>query len=200
MDKLYLCRHGETAWTLSGQHTGKTDIPLTERGKSQAARLRKRLQKIHFDAVFSSPKKRAIESCKGMQPIIDASVEEWDYGDYEGLASQEIHAKNPGWDLFTDGAPNGESPDEVGKRADQFLKRAGRCKGTVVIFSHGHFLRVLAARYLGLTPQMGKLFSLSVASLSILGESAIILWNETDEEIFSKASDDQRLGRGRDKT
>lgn len=183
MQQIYICRHGETEWTLSGQHTGNTDIPLTKRGIEQAALLRKRIESVHFDQVFSSPRIRATESSEGLHPVIDPNIAEWNYGDYEGLTTQEIHSKNPKWNLFKDGAPHGESIQEVGKRADQFLKTISQYKGNIAIFSHGHFLRVLTARFLGLPPEMGKLFVLSVASLSILGyekaEPVIILWNDT---------------------
>ena len=182
MKKIYLCRHGETAWTISGQHTGSTDLSLTEQGQEQASELRKGIDKIHFDAIFSSPRKRAIESCGDLQHGIDPRLAEWDYGDYEGKTTQEIYQVNPSWSIFKDGAPGGESPEQVGKRADAFLKGVQVYSGNVAIFSHGHFLRVLAARYLGLEPQMGKLLLLSVASLSILGEDrgqpAIVLWNQ----------------------
>lgn len=183
MDQLYLCRHGETEWTLSGQHTGKTDIPLTEKGKQEAVLLRQQLQKVHFERVFTSPKKRARTSCEGMHAVEDAHLVEWDYGDYEGLTSAEIHQRNAKWNLFREGAPNGESPEQVGKRADEFLKMAGQCRGKVAVFSHGHFLRVLAARFLGLSPEMAKLFFISVASVGILGhergQPVIILWDDT---------------------
>ncbi len=181
MAELYLCRHGETEWTLSGKHTGKTDIGLTSRGKEQAAHLRKKLGKVPFEAVFSSPKKRALET--SFSPcLIDRDLEEWDYGNYEGKTSQEIHEKHPYWDLFEEGAPGGESPMQVAKRADVFLKKIQTYSGKVAIFSHGHFLRVLAARFLGLNPDFGRFLFLSVASLSILGQdrgkNVILLWNE----------------------
>lgn len=181
MDKLYLCRHAETEWTLSGRHTGKTDIGLTERGREQALHLRKRIEKIPFAAVFSSPKKRALETCGEIPHQIDPNLCEWDYGDYEGKTTSEIHRLNPGWDIFDDGAPHGESPQDIGLRADQVLKKIITLPGDVALFSHGHFLRVLTARFLGLQPQMGKLFILSVGSIGILGyehgQPAIILWN-----------------------
>ncbi|MBX7067394.1 MAG: histidine phosphatase family protein [Parachlamydiales bacterium] len=181
MDKLYLCRHGETEWTVAGRHTGRTDIPLTERGKEQALHLRKRIEKMPFTAVFSSPKKRALDTCGSIRHEVDPDICEWDYGDYEGKTTAEIHKLHPGWDIFDDGAPHGESPEDVGQRADRFLKKILAIPGNVAVFSHGHFLRVLTARYLGLEPQMGKLFILSVASLGILGyehkQPAIILWN-----------------------
>jgi len=178
--ELYLCRHGETEWSLSGQHTSVTDIGLTKKGEGESLRLRKRLQKESFDKVLTSPRKRATETCEGMGAIVEPLAVEWNYGDYEGLTKEQIHRKKPGWNLFTDGAPNGESPEQVGKRADLLLKKMGR--GKVAIFSHAHFLRVLAARFLGLDPQMGELFSLSTGSLSILGYEGtpiILLWNQT---------------------
>lgn len=183
MQQIYLLRHGETEWTLSGQHTGSTDLSLTERGKQQAALLKERIGQIHFDQIFSSPRIRALESCEGLNPIIDPNIAEWNYGDYEGLTSREIRQKDPNWELFRDGAPNGESVQHVAKRADQFLKSISQYKGKVALFSHGHFLRVLTARYLGLEPIMGELFLLSVASLGILGHEkerkVVILWNDT---------------------
>jgi broad specificity phosphatase PhoE len=183
MRQIYLIRHGETEWTLSGQYTGTTDLSLTERGTQQAALLRQRLKKIPFDQIFSSPRIRALESSEGLNPIIDANIAEWNYGDYEGLTSKQIHQKDPNWNLFRDGAPNGESVQNVVKRADQFLKTINLYKGKVAVFSHGHFLRVLTARYLGLEPIMGELFVLSVASLGILGRekdrNVVVLWNDT---------------------
>ena len=197
--ELYLCRHGETEWTVSGKHTGKTDLPLTAEGERQAAALRERLRGIHIDAVFTSPRKRAKSTCEGMHAVADPLLVEWDYGDYEGLTSAEI---GPAWDLFTQGAPGGETPLQVAGRADQFLKTVSRYKGKVAIFSHGHFLRMLAARFLGLAPEMGNLFVLSVASLSILGfekgRPAIILWN--DARIFSKGAENPTPERGSRRT
>lgn len=183
MVELYLCRHGETEWTLSDQHTSRTDIDLTQNGIAQAALLRKQMEGIQFEVVFASPMKRAIQTAKGFNPKIDPLLQEWDYGDYEGLKSADIHKENPNWNLFTQGAPNGESPQLVGKRADAFLKKISQYEGKVAIFSHGHFLRVLAARYLGLEAEMGRIFLLSVASLGILkndrGQNGIHLWNQT---------------------
>ena len=183
MKKLYLCRHGETEWTLSGKHTGKTDIGLTEKGKAEAAVLRKKIQAVSFDQVFTSPLMRARQTCEGIDAIVDPSVVEWDYGQYEGRTTAEIHKENPNWNLFYDGAPGGESAEQVGKRADLLLQKARQFSGNVAVFSHGHFLRVLAARFLELDPKMGRLFSLSVASISILGfekqKPVINLWNET---------------------
>lgn len=180
--ELYLYRHGETEWSLSGRHTGKTDIPLTPNGRRQAALLRKGLQGIHFEKIFTSPRKRALETCEGMGAIVDLRLAEWDYGDYEGQTRQQI---GPRWDLFTQGAPGGESPQQVVKRVDDFLKMIAQYKGKVAIFSHGHFLKVLMARFLKQPPKMAKLFSLAVASVSILGydrgEPIIFLWNSPSD-------------------
>lgn len=185
MDQVFLCRHGETGWTLSGQHTSSTDIPLTDMGKRQALALGEHLKKFTFEKVYSSPMQRALETCKlaGFHPTLAPSAIEWSYGDYEGLDHQEISERNPNWDLFTQGAPNGESPEEVGTRADHLIETILLHPGNVALFSHGHFLRVFAARWLGLSPQNGQLFSLSVASTSILGfertHRVIKLWNDT---------------------
>jgi probable phosphoglycerate mutase len=182
---LYLCRHGETSWTVSGRHTGSTDISLTEKGKAQALSLGKRLRGIPFEAVYSSPLKRALETCQlaGLSPIQLPQAREWDYGAYEGLTSQEIRKQKSDWDIFANGAPNGETPEQIALRADAVLERLLKHQGTVALFSHGHFLRALAARWLNLNEGSGQLFSLSVASVSILGyEGAwrvIRLWNET---------------------
>lgn len=182
MKELYLCRHGETDWTISGQHTGTTDVRLTERGYEQAKLLKNRLERVQFDAAFTSPLLRAKDTCNDPKAIIDPNLVEWNYGDYEGITSKEIREKDSDWNLFKDGAPNGESIEEVGKRADAFLKRAREYEGNVVAFSHGHFIRVIAARYLGLDAAEGKMFLLSVAALSILGldheNPAIALWND----------------------
>jgi broad specificity phosphatase PhoE len=179
---IYLCRHGQTAWTLSGQHTSTTDLPLTPTGKDQAATMLEPLSNIK--KAFSSPLIRATQTATlaAFSPEVDADLTEWNYGDYEGLTSQQIKAKNPNWNLFTDGAPNGESPEQVTARADRFLKRLSRSE-PLAIFSHGHFSRVLAARYLGLDISKAQILFLSVASISILGQEhsrpVIRLWNST---------------------
>lgn len=177
--KLYLCRHGETEWTISGQHTSVTDLSLTKKGQTQAAALHQSLKGILFDAIFSSPRKRCLETCQNLHPKIEPLLAEWDYGQYEGKTSKEIGS---GWDLFTQGAPGGETPSDVAKRADLFLEKLTAYSGNVAIFSHGHFLRVLAARFLQQTPAFGKHLSLSVASISILGYEkggpVICLWNQ----------------------
>jgi broad specificity phosphatase PhoE len=182
MLEIYLCRHGETAWTVTGQHTGKTDLDLTDKGKEQAKNLRKKLEGIVFAKVFTSPLKRALSTCSGMNAEIQPLAVEWDYGDYEGLTTKEIQQKRAHWDLFKDGAPHGESLEQVGKRADQLLSIIRGFDGKIVLFSHGHFLRILAARFLDLEPKMGKIFALDVASLSILAyqrnQPVIALWND----------------------
>jgi broad specificity phosphatase PhoE len=186
---IYLARHGETAWSLSGQHTGRTDLPLTERGERNARALGERLRGLVFARVFTSPLQRAVRTCElagfGAMAEIDPDLVEWDYGQYEGRRTAEILAQRPGWQLFRDGCPGGESPDEVGARADRVMARVRALKDNVLIFSSGHFLRVLAARWLGLDAAGGRYLMLSTASLSALGyehnlaEPVIRLWNET---------------------
>ena len=187
---VYLARHGETAWSLSGQHTGLTDLPLTERGERNARRLAVRLQGLNFKKVFTSPLQRARRTCElagfGDRAEVDRDLLEWNYGEYEGLRTQEIHAKRPDWQLFRDGCPGGESPEQIGERADRVVRRVREIRGNVLIFSSGHILRVLSARWLGLEPAGGKYFLLSTASLSALGyehnlsQPAIQLWNDTN--------------------
>jgi broad specificity phosphatase PhoE len=186
---VYLARHGETAWSLSGQHTGRTDLPLTERGERNARALGERLRGMTFAKVLTSPLQRAVRTCElagfGAVAKIDPDLVEWDYGQYEGRRTAEIHAKRPDWQLFRDGCPGGESPDQIGARADRVVGRVRAVKGGVLVFSSGHFLRVLAARWLGLDAAGGRYLLLSTASLSALGyehhqaEPAIRLWNET---------------------
>jgi broad specificity phosphatase PhoE len=186
---IYLARHGETAWSVTGQHTGLTDLPLTERGERNALRLGQRLAGSVFAKVLTSPLQRAFRTCElagfGAVAEVDPDLVEWNYGDYEGLRTAEIHAVRPGWQLFRDGCPNGESPQDVGARADRVVSRVRAFKGDVLIFSSGHFLRVLAARWLGLEPFAGKFFMLDTASLSALSyehdlsSPAIRFWNDT---------------------
>src|SRR5213596_1691439 len=186
---IYLVRHGETAWSLTGQHTGLTDVPLTERGERNARRLGERLAGLAFAKVFTSPLQRAARTCDlagfGAAVEVDRELVEWDYGEYEGLRTAEIRARRPDWQLFRDGCPGGESPDHVGARADHVVSRVGAVIGGVLVFSSGHFLRVLAARWLGLEPAAGRFFSLNTASVSVLGyentlaQPAIRLWNDT---------------------
>ncbi|MGE5344960.1 MAG: histidine phosphatase family protein [Acidithiobacillales bacterium] len=186
---LYLARHGETAWSLMRQHTGLTDLPLTERGERNARRLGERLSGLRFAKVFTSPLKRAIRTCElaGFGPVaeIDRDLVEWNYGDYEGQTTEKIHEARPDWELFRDGCPGGETPQEVGLRADRVVGRIRAACADVLLFSSGHFLRVLAARWLGLPASGGRLLVLDTASLSALGYEhtisgpAIRLWNDT---------------------
>jgi broad specificity phosphatase PhoE len=186
---VYLARHGETSWTVTGQHTGLTDLPLTERGEQNARALGPRLQGLDFGTVWTSPLQRASRTCAlaGFAPVaeIDRGLLEWNYGEYEGRRTTDIHAERPDWDLFRDGCPGGESPDQVAARADEVLSRVRTSRTDVLLFSSGHFLRVLAARWLGLGPQAGRYLLLSTASLSALGyehgqsQPVIRLWNDT---------------------
>ena len=186
---VYLARHGETAWSLSGQHTGLTDLPLTDRGERNAHKLGEQLRGRSFARVFTSPLRRAARTCElagfGAQADMDRDLLEWNYGEYEGLRTAEIHARRPDWQLFRDGCPGGESPGEVGARADRVVNRVRAVEGNVLIFSSGHFLRVLTARWLGLEPPAGRYFLLSTASLSALSyehdlsQPVIQLWNDT---------------------
>ncbi len=185
----YLARHGETAWSLSGQHAGRTDLALTERGERNARALGERLRGLGFVKVFTSPLQRAVRTCElaGFRGAaeIDPDLVEWDYGQYEGRRTAEIHVERPGWQLFRDGCPGGESPEQIGARADRVVERVRTVHGDVLLFSSGHFLRVLGARWLDLDTAGGQHFLLSTASLSALGyehnlsEPAIRLWNET---------------------
>ena len=186
---IYLARHGETAWSATDQHTGVTDLPLTERGARNAVRLGERLAGSVFAKVLRSPLQRATRTCElagfGGVAQVDRGLVEWNYGDYEGLRTVEIHAKRPDWELFRDGCPNGESPEQVGDRADRVVNRVRAIKGNVLIFSSGHFLRVFAARWLGLEPAAGKYLMLNTASLSALSyehemsHPVIQFWNDT---------------------
>jgi broad specificity phosphatase PhoE len=186
---VYLARHGETAWSISGQHTGLTDLPLTERGERNARQLGERLKELAFAKVFASPLVRARRTCElagfAGAAAIDPDLVEWNYGQYEGRRSGEILAQRPDWQLFRDGCPGGESPEEVGARADRVVSRVRAVEGDVLLFSSGHFLRVLAARWLGLETAIGRFFMLSTASLSALGyehnpsQPVIRLWDDT---------------------
>lgn len=173
---IYLIRHGQTQWSLSGQHTGQTDVPLTEEGEIQASRLAPILNAIEFSAVFISPLKRARRTCElaglARRSRIDPDLVEWNYGDYEGLTSNQILKKNPGWNLFEDGAPRGESAEEVSERADRLIERLGVHTGNVALFSHGHFFNALATRWIGLPILMAEHLELSTCSISTIGFSA----------------------------
>jgi len=189
LPEIYLARHGETAWSLTGQHTGLTDLPLTERGERNARRLGERLANMKFERVFTSPLVRAARTCElagfGNVAKVNPDLVEWNYGQYEGRRTEEIHSVRPDWQLFRDGCPGGEMPDQVGVRADLVLNQVRGIKGHVLVFSSGHFLRVLAARWLGLEPAAGRFFALDTASLSAAGyennlsRPVIRLWNDT---------------------
>jgi len=186
---VYLARHGETAWSISGQHTGLTDLPLTERGERNARRLGERLSGLTFVKVLTSPLQRAVRTCElagfGKFAQVEPDLLEWNYGEYEGRRSVEIHAERPDWRLFRDGCPGGESPGQVGARADRIVRQLRALRGDILLFSSGHFLRVLAARWLGLEVEAGRFFVLSTASLSALSyehtlsEPAIRLWDDS---------------------
>jgi broad specificity phosphatase PhoE len=192
---IYLARHGETTWSLTGQHTGLTDLPLTELGERNAQRLGGRLSGIVFESVFTSPLRRARRTCElagfGAVAEIDPNLLEWNYGNYEGRRSVEIHAERPGWQLFRDGAPGGESPQQVAERADRVVDCLRAVSGNVLIFSSGHFLRVLAGSWIGLEPYEARSLMLSTGSLSVLGyehnleQPAIMLWNDTNHLLTS---------------
>ena len=182
---LYLVRHGETAWSATGRHTGWTDIPLNENGIEQAEKLGERLAGYTFEAVFSSPLARALETCRigglGDAVIVDPDLQEWNYGEFEGRTTDDIRSEIPGWTIWTARIAQGESVDDVGRRADRVLDRVLGIDGNVAIFGHGHALRILAARWLGLEPRAGALFELSTATISRLGwereRRVIELWN-----------------------
>lgn len=183
--EIWLVRHGETEWSRSGQHTSRTDLPLTPEGERQAASLKRMLAGRVFALVLSSPMKRAVDTCRlvGLTPEISEDLREWDYGDYEGLTTAEIQKRVPGWTVWTGAAPNGESIGQVAARADQVISRAVAAGGDVALFGHGHLLRILAARWIGLESSGGRVLALSTASLSVLGyerETRVIrLWNQT---------------------
>jgi probable phosphoglycerate mutase len=188
LPKIYLARHGETEWSLSGQHTGVTDIPLTERGERNARSLGERLKGIPFVKILTSPLQRARRTCElagfGDRVEIDSDLVEWNYGEYEGKRTADIRKERSGWYLFRDGCPGGETPDAVGQRADRILERLHAAGGDVLVFSHGHILRVLGARWLGLPAADARLLLLTTASLSVLGyehnlgEPVLRLWND----------------------
>jgi broad specificity phosphatase PhoE len=171
--QVYLIRHGETEWSLSTQHTGITDIPLTENGRKVAKLLEPVLAKETFALVLTSPLERARETCElaglGERAEIDSDLMEWNYGQYEGLTPKQIHAQAPKWMLFNDGCPGGESPEQIGARVDRVIARVRAVEGHVALFAHGHIFRVFAARWLGLPATAGCQFLLDTATLNILG-------------------------------
>ena len=171
--ELYFIRHGETEWSLSGRHTGRTEIPLTPHGGKQARELGLRLQMLGFSRVLTSPRQRARQTCKlaGLTPSaeIDADLSEWDYGDYEGRTTAEIRVHRPGWNVYRDGCPGGETPAQVSDRADRVIARLAAKERNIALFSHGQFGCVFAARWIGLPVTEGQHFSLGSASVNILG-------------------------------
>ena len=183
---LLLARHGETQWSANGRHTSRTDVPLTSDGRRLARRLAPRLAERRFALVLTSPLRRAIETCElaglGVEAQTRDELREWDYGDYEGLTTDEIHGRQPGWSLWRDGCPNGEAAADVGGRADRVIAEIRAADDDVVAFGHGHMLRVVAARWLGLPPTEGALFALATGTLSTLGyehgTSVIRSWSE----------------------
>jgi broad specificity phosphatase PhoE len=188
VEQVYLIRHGQTSWSASGRHTGRTDVPLTEEGERQARQLGALLHTISFSQVLVSPMQRARRTCElaglGAQARIEPLLHEWDYGDYEGLTRAQIRATRAQWDVFRDGCPGGESPEQVSARADQILAQVRAMPRRVALFSHGHLLRALAVRWIELPIQAGLHFGLDAGSLSLLGfehnsalEPAIELWN-----------------------
>jgi probable phosphoglycerate mutase len=194
---IYLVRHGETAWTLSGQHTGRTDLALTDDGELQARQLGTRLRQLDLDSVLSSPLQRARRTCElaglSLQCEIEPDLMEWDYGSYEGLRTADIQLQLPGWNIFRDGCPDGESPLDVKRRADRVVHRLKERGGNTLIFSSGHFLRVLAACWLGLDAVAARFWILDTASFSALGyehdhsEPVIRSWNETSRGTAQKS-------------
>jgi len=186
---VYIARHGETRWAKIGRHTGATDIPLTERGEANARALGQRLQALDVSAVLNSPLQRAWRTCElagfGERARTDDELVEWDYGAYEGKTTPEIQQERPGWEVFRDGCPQGDSVSQVAARADRAIARLRSMEGSVLMFSHSHFLRVLAARWLGLEAEVGRCLYLGTGAFSILGyehgrdDPVIHLWNDT---------------------
>lgn len=186
--EIYLVRHGQTEWSGSGRHTGRTDIPLTTAGEEAARRVGERLRDVSFSAVWSSPSQRALKTCAlaGFGPAAakKAELAEWDYGAYEGLTTKQILSQRPGWSVFRDGCPDGEAASDVASRADLIVSEIRAVTGTILVFSSAHFLRVLAARWLGLPPEAGAYFALDTASISVLGyehdltEPVVRRWNQ----------------------
>ena len=185
--QVVLVRHGQTEWSLSGQHTGTTDMPLTEEGRRHAEALGGRLSAWSFTRVLTSPLSRAVDTCRlaglGDDADVTDDLREWDYGAYEGRRTADIREERPGWGVWKDGVPDGETVDELGLRADRVIEAARSAGGDVALFAHGHILRVMGARWIGLPPDHGALLALSTASISVLGwerETAVIeRWNET---------------------
>jgi probable phosphoglycerate mutase len=190
MGDLVLARHGETEWSLSGRHTGSTDLLLTENGRRRAEGLRVRLAGRSFALVLTSPLRRAAETCElaglGSQAQVRDELREWDYGKYEGLTTAEIHEQRPDWSLWRDGCPSGEVAADVGARADRLIAEARSVDGDAIAFGHGHMLRVVGARWVGLPPEDGGLFTLGTGALCVLGYEhelpVIVSWNLPADE------------------
>ncbi len=184
--EIVLARHGETEWSVSGQHTGTTDIPLTDAGRRQAERLGRQLRGREFATVVSSPLQRALETCRlaGLGERCETRTElvEWDYGDYEGTTTPKIRETVPGWTVWSHGAPGGETAAEVGTRVDRVIDELSALDGDSVVFAHGHLLRVMGARWIGLAPEDGALLALDTGTLSVLGSErerrVVRLWND----------------------
>lgn len=190
LPEVVLVRHGETEWSRTGQHTGVTDLPLTAEGRRQAERLGARLQARNFARVLSSPLQRARETARltglGAEVEVVPALREWDYGRYEGRTTADIRTERPGWSLWRDGTPGGEQADEVGARVEEVVAALRDAPGDAAVFAHGHVLRVLTARWLGLAPSEGRLFALGTATVSVLGyerETPVVLrWNQNTDE------------------
>jgi broad specificity phosphatase PhoE len=184
--QIWLFRHGETEWSLSGQHTGRTDLPLTAAGRRRAQAIGRRLSGRPFALVLSSPLVRALETCRlagyGDVAATTPDLMEWDYGDYEGRRTVDIQKERPGWSLWRDGVPGGEMIDEVAARTRKVIETAMAADGDVALFAHGHVLRVLTARWLDLAPDAGQLFELGTAAVSVLGYEhdtrVVVKWNQ----------------------
>jgi broad specificity phosphatase PhoE len=190
LPKLYLARHGDTAWTDSHRHTGRTDLPLNERGEEHARQLGERLQHFSFACVFTSPLQRASKTCElaGFRAgaEVDRDLIEWNYGRFEGKRTSDVVKERPGWELYRDGCPDGELPGDVAMRADRFIARVHAIAGDVLAFSSGHIIRMIATRWLGLPPAAGRFFFCYPASVGVLGfehnsrdQPIIRLWNST---------------------
>jgi broad specificity phosphatase PhoE len=192
LPRLFLARHGDTAWTESRRHTGRTDLPLNEQGEGRARQLGERLGRLSFAGVVTSPLRRASRTCElagyGAVARVDPDLVEWDYGRYEGMLTRDILKERPGWELYRDGCPGGESPGDVAARADRFIAHVRGIEGDVLAFSSGHIIRMIAARWLGLPPEAGRYFFCRTASVGVLGfehrnrdEPVIFLWNHVTQ-------------------
>lgn len=193
LPNIYLMRHGETEWSVSGQHTGRADISLTANGKIEARLLREQVQGVSFEHIFVSPLLRALQTCQsagfGEKAETEPNITEWDNGDYEGQTHKEIESVRPNWNLFRDGCPNGESPNQISNRVDRVIAKLRKLNGNIALFTHGHFGRVFGARWIGLSVEFAERFFLNTASLSILSYQhndedtpAIMQWNSTLRE------------------